>query len=79
MLQNPIFHLERPKYLNYGLLGTIIGRELMRAFVNFAMQSHEECLDVDWSWTLKQFQCFKEQFHSYNYSDVSVSHYDEKL
>lgn len=69
-LQNPIFQLERPKYLNYGLLGAIIGRELTRAFIRFAKDSHEECLDVDWSLTLKQIQCLKEQYASYNYSDV---------
>lgn len=73
VLQNPIFYPKRPRYLNYGLLGGVIGRELMRAFVRFAQESNEDCLDVDWSWILQQIQCLEEQYSSYNYSDASVS------
>lgn len=49
-----------------------MGRELMRAFIRFAKESDEECLDVDWSWILRQIQCLEEQYSSYNYSDVPV-------
>lgn len=67
ILQNPIFHIKKPKYLNYGLLGTMIGRELIRAFVEFAKESDEKCP------TLRQIQCLREQYFSYNYSNVPVS------
>lgn len=76
ILQNPIFHLGRPKYLNYGLLGAIIGREMMRAVLDFVKDSDEECEDVDWSWMRRQFECFDKQYVAYNYTDVSVGWFE---
>ncbi|GIY46845.1 neprilysin-4 [Caerostris extrusa] len=65
ILRTPIFNLDRPKYLNYGMLGVVIGHEITHGFDNSVRQGGN--LTQWWNDDIiekfkEQAACFVEQY-----------------
>ncbi|XP_058806095.1 neprilysin-2-like isoform X2 [Phymastichus coffea] len=70
--QSPFFDLDRPKYLNYGGLGFVIGHEIIHGInTNDVKRKHAVALK---SSTIKEYQkretCIMKQFSNYTISQV---------
>ena len=76
ILQGHFFSSDRPKYLNYGAIGWVIGHEVTHGFDDVGRQFDEEGNLVDW-WHpetekryLKRAQCMINQYGSYSMPQV---------
>lgn len=72
-LRGPFFHKNRPNYLNYGAIGSIIGHEITHGFDNEGRKTDKDGNQVDW-WQartkekyLQKAKCIVNQ-----YSEVTV-------
>lgn len=79
MLQGHFYHPERPAYLNYGAIGSIIAHEITHAFDNRGSEYDANGNFRSW-WNLetkKSFsirsQCFIEQYESIMDSQINVT------
>jgi len=76
IMQDTFFSNDRPQYMNYGAIGTLIGQEISRYLVDITKTYNGTDKDF---WTtateteldyLKKGMCLMEQF--YNYTDVEI-------
>uniref|UniRef100_A0A6G1S6H5 Membrane metallo-endopeptidase-like 1 n=1 Tax=Aceria tosichella TaxID=561515 RepID=A0A6G1S6H5_9ACAR len=71
ILQDVFFHRDRPNYLNFGAIGSIIGHELTHGFDNLGRQFDKEGNHRDWwgaetdSNFRERAQCFIEQYGNF--------------
>ena len=76
ILQNPFTNAQRPMYMNYGVIGMIIGHEITHGFDDLGQKYKKDGNLVDWwqSDTQQAFQdkvtCIREQYG--NYTDQST-------
>lgn len=68
-LQRPFIDVERPAYMNYGAIGTIIGHEMVHAIDNSGRQFNDKGYERNW-WTKSSEENFK------NKVDCLLSQYD---
>lgn len=68
-MQNHIFDLERPHYMNYGALGTVIGHEYTHGFSGWFFYNFDELYDIWQNDTVHQFQeraqCIMDEYENY--------------
>jgi predicted metalloendopeptidase len=76
ILQGIFFSSDRPKYMNYGAIGWVIGHEITHGFDDQGRQFDEEGNLVDW-WHpetkkryLKKAQCIISQYGNYTIKDL---------
>ncbi|XP_064642205.1 neprilysin-1-like [Lineus longissimus] len=79
ILQPPYFHLEYPKYLNYGGVGLMMGHEITHGFDDEGRQTDKDGNLVPW-WTpsavenfKKKAQCIIDQYSSYKVEEVNMT------
>lgn len=76
ILQGIFFSAERPRYMNYGAIGWVIGHEITHGFDDQGRQFDLEGNLVDWwhpetkSRYLKKAQCIIEQYGNYTIADL---------
>lgn len=73
LLQNPVFQPDAPKYLNYGLLGSIIGHEITHSFNKFVREFENGSVVSLETVYREKLQCFADQYDNYFYDDVPYS------
>ncbi|KAJ8668211.1 hypothetical protein QAD02_009874 [Eretmocerus hayati] len=78
ILQGTYFNAKRPRYTNYGAIGTIIGHEITHGFDDMGSQFDKEGKATDW-WKnktktefLKRVQCVIDQANNYTVSGTSL-------
>lgn len=73
ILRKPIFTPDRPKYLNYGMLGVIIGHEITHGFDNNGRKYDKAGNFTQW-WSDEIVEKFKEQVSCYieQYSQLPI-------
>ena len=76
ILQGVFFSSDRPKYMNYGAIGWVIGHEITHGFDDQGRQFDEEGNLVDW-WHpetkesyLKKAECIISQYGNYSIKDL---------
>lgn len=76
ILQNEFYNNNRPNYMNYGKIGSIIGHEIIHGFDNSGRKFDKDGKASDW-WSIytnntynKKVACFIEQYN--NYTDVQT-------
>ena len=76
ILQGAFFNNDRPRYMNYGAIGFVMGHEITHGFDDQGRQFDKDGNLVDW-WAeetkkqyLKRAECIIQQYG--NYTDVSV-------
>lgn len=76
--QDKLFSLHWPNYMNYGAIGSVIGREITRGFYDLGRQFDHTGKAVDW-WqlnTTKNFEkmaiCLMEQYNNYTEPNVNL-------
>lgn len=72
ILQEVFFANDRPRYMNYGAIGSVIGHEIIHGYDDKGRQYDKNGNLVDW-WEdetsrnfLKRAQCFIDQYAKYN-------------
>ncbi|ORX65591.1 zincin [Anaeromyces robustus] len=80
ILQSPVFDKNRPDYINYGVIGSLIGHELTHAFDNNGKMYDVNGIENNW-WTendddeYNEFsQCFINQYGNYS-SEINGKKY----
>ncbi|KAI5630567.1 VLP3p-3, transcript variant X1 [Venturia canescens] len=78
LLQGTLFASDRPKYMNYGAIGFIIGHEITHGFDREGKQFDKDGNLVDW-WApateekyLKRVQCIINQYNNYTVREVDL-------
>ncbi|CAB3363322.1 Hypothetical predicted protein [Cloeon dipterum] len=78
ILQGVFFSNDRPRYMNYGAIGFVIGHEITHGFDDQGRQFDKEGNLVDW-WNpstkeqyLKKAQCIIEQYGNYSVPEVGL-------
>ncbi|GLV37796.1 Neprilysin 2 [Carabus blaptoides fortunei] len=76
ILQGAFFESDRPKYMNYGAIGTVIGHEIIHGYDDKGRQYDKNGNLLDW-WEektnedfIKRAQCFVDQYE--NFTDKQV-------
>lgn len=79
ILQGVFFNAERPRYMNYGAIGFVIGHEITHGFDDQGRQFDKEGNLVDW-WaaeTKKAFvekaQCIIDQYSNYTVPELNIN------
>ncbi|XP_059488680.1 neprilysin-2 isoform X2 [Neocloeon triangulifer] len=78
ILQGVFFSNDRPRYMNYGAIGFVIGHEITHGFDDQGRQFDKEGNLVDWWKTstkeqyLKRAQCIIEQYGNYSVPEVGL-------
>lgn len=79
ILQGTFFSNDRPRYMNYGAIGFVIGHEITHGFDDQGRQFNKEGNLVDW-WQsetkehyLKRAECIIHQYGNYTVEDVGVN------
>ncbi|XP_015111046.1 neprilysin-2 isoform X2 [Diachasma alloeum] len=79
ILQGAFFNNDRPRYVNYGAIGFLIGHEMTHAFDDMGRQFDKEGNLVDW-WApstkekyLAKAQCFIDQYGNYSVEEVGLN------
>lgn len=79
ILQGAFFSSDRPRYLNYGAIGFVIGHEITHGFDDQGRQFDKNGNLVDW-WAksteekfLKKAQCIIEQYGNYTAKEVNLN------
>ncbi|KAI9333472.1 hypothetical protein BDR26DRAFT_868413 [Obelidium mucronatum] len=75
ILMDPMYNADRPEYMNYGVIGVIIGHEIVHAFDNMGRLFDSAGKLNDW-WTKEsenafnsKAQCIVNQYSSYHVTD----------
>lgn len=80
ILQNRFFDIDRPNYVNYGSIGSLIGHEITHGFDDQGRQYDAKGHLIDW-WLpqtkvqfLKRAKCFVHQYGNYvdNHTNLKV-------
>lgn len=76
-MQELVFSKDRPNYMNFGQLGTVIGHEITHGFDDQGSQYDKEGNLINW-WEddskksfVERTQCFVNQYSSYNVTEIS--------
>lgn len=79
ILQGAFFSSDRPRYMNYGAIGTVIGHEIIHGYDDKGRQYDKNGNLVDW-WLptteksfLERSQCFIKQYSNYRYNEVDMN------
>ncbi|KAJ8668519.1 hypothetical protein QAD02_010182 [Eretmocerus hayati] len=70
-LRRPFYHSNRPKYLNFGALGSIVGHEITHGFDNEGRKNDKDGNQVDWWQTstktkyLQKAECIIDQYSNF--------------
>ncbi|XP_058793348.1 neprilysin-2-like isoform X4 [Phymastichus coffea] len=79
ILQGVFFNNERPKYMNYGAIGFIVGHEITHGFDDEGRQFNKDGNLVDW-WQaktkqkyLEKAQCIIDQYSNYTAREVNMN------
>ncbi|XP_011866367.1 PREDICTED: membrane metallo-endopeptidase-like 1 isoform X1 [Vollenhovia emeryi] len=79
ILQGAFFSNDRPRYMNYGAIGFVIGHEITHGFDDQGRQFNKEGNLVDW-WQsetkkryLKKAECIIHQYGNYTVKDVGLN------
>lgn len=79
ILQGAFFSNNRPRYMNYGAIGFVIGHEITHGFDDQGRQFNKEGNLVDW-WEsetkkryLKRAECIIHQYGNYTVKDVGLN------
>jgi len=79
ILQGAFFSNDRPRYLNYGAIGFVIGHEITHGFDDQGRQFDKNGNLVDW-WAkdteakfLKKAQCIIDQYGNYTAKEVGIN------
>lgn len=72
-LQKPMFDLNSPQYLNYGILGSSIGYALMKGLNEFIHDPLSGCANITWTPHEERLQCFADQYDNYFYENETYS------
>ncbi|XP_008479985.1 neprilysin-2-like [Diaphorina citri] len=79
ILQGIFFSNDRPKYMNYGTMGFVIGHEITHGFDDQGRQYDKDGNLVDW-WAestkekfLKKVECIIEQYGNYSVPEVNMT------
>lgn len=79
ILQGAFFSNDRPRYMNYGAIGFVIGHEITHGFDDQGRQFNKEGNLVDW-WELetkeqylKRAECIIYQYGNYSVKDVGMN------
>ncbi|XP_076162839.1 M13 family metallopeptidase neprilysin 2 isoform X1 [Ptiloglossa arizonensis] len=79
ILQGAFFNNDRPKYMNYGAIGFVIGHEITHGFDDQGRQFDEKGNLVDW-WApqtkekyLERAECIIHQYGNYTVDDVNLN------
>lgn len=79
ILQGAFFNHDRPRYMNYGAIGFVIGHEITHGFDDQGRQFNKEGNLVDW-WELetkkrylKRAECIIYQYGNYTVKDVGLN------
>ncbi|KAJ3025937.1 UNVERIFIED_CONTAM: Peptidase M13, partial [Siphonaria sp. JEL0065] len=87
ILMDPMYNANRPEYMNYGVIGLIIGHEIIHAFDNMGRLFDASGKLNDW-WTKQsedafnsKAQCIVDQYSSYKVTDSygKTHHIDGQL
>lgn len=77
-LRGSFFNFDRPKYLNYGSIGSIIGHEITHGFDNDGRKIDKIGNQIDW-WQadtaekyLEKARCIVEQYSNYTVNEVDL-------
>ncbi|XP_036145439.1 endothelin-converting enzyme 1 [Monomorium pharaonis] len=77
IFQSPFFAYDRPRAINYGIVGTIIGHEVNHGFDDDGYEYDKNGNIVEWSPAMaeafgKKRECFVEQFNNYSILKKSI-------
>lgn len=79
ILQGTFFSNDRPRYMNYGAIGFVIGHEITHGFDDQGRQFNKEGNLVDW-WDpetkkryLKRAECIIQQYGNYTVKEVELN------
>ncbi|XP_065163092.1 neprilysin-2-like isoform X3 [Atheta coriaria] len=79
ILQGVFFNNDRPKYMNYGAIGFVIGHEITHGFDDQGRQFDKDGNLVDW-WApetqqafVKKAQCIIDQYGGYNVTEIGIN------
>lgn len=79
ILQGTFFSNDRPRYMNYGAIGFVIGHEITHGFDDQGRQFNKEGNLVDW-WEpetkehyLKRAECIIYQYGNYTVKDIGMN------
>lgn len=79
ILQGTFFSNDRPRYMNYGAIGFVIGHEITHGFDDQGRQFNKEGNLVDW-WEpetktryLKRAECIIHQYGNYTVKDIGLN------
>ncbi|XP_058793418.1 neprilysin-2-like [Phymastichus coffea] len=77
-LREPFFNYERPKYLNYGSIGSVIGHEITHGFDSEGRKIDKNGNQIDW-WQadtaekyLEKARCMIDQYSNYTVKQVNL-------
>lgn len=79
ILQGTFFSNDRPRYMNYGAIGFVIGHEITHGFDDQGRQFNKEGNLVDWwqpetkEYYLKRAECIIHQYGNYTVEDVGMN------
>lgn len=77
-LRGSFYHYDRPKYLNYGAIGSIIGHEITHGFDSEGRKSDKNGNQIDWWQTstknkyLVKANCFVQQYNNYAIEETNL-------
>ncbi|XP_015110120.1 neprilysin-2 [Diachasma alloeum] len=79
ILQGAFFNNDRPRYMNYGAIGLLIGHEITHAFDNIGRQLDKDGNLINW-WSpstdekyLAKAQCIIDQYGNYSVEEVGLN------